>query len=223
MKRKSDPTAYSIASRERIGILIAELCNGSQQRFAEKTGLNKASVSQYMNGSNVPSTTASEKIGTAFRVNPAWVMGFDVPRYPSISTSPPTMPPADGIWIPVYGHVAAGRPIEAVEDILGQVHIPDDLAREGEFYGLRIHGNSMEPKISDGDIVIVQKQDYADDGDIVIALVNDTETVCKRLQRYHDGISLVSINPTYSPMFFPSVEPDAVKVIGRVREVRSRM
>lgn len=81
MERKTPPTKYAMQSTLRINELIAEYCDGNQQLFVEKTGINKGSVSQYVNGKNVPSTTTAKKIGQLFDVNPAWIMGFDVPRH----------------------------------------------------------------------------------------------------------------------------------------------
>lgn len=79
MDRKTTPTEFSSRARQNIMRLIEERCDGSQQRFADKSGIGKSSVSQYVNGSNVPGNLTAEKIGRAFDVNPAWVMGFDVP------------------------------------------------------------------------------------------------------------------------------------------------
>ena len=76
---------YAIQAQERIKKMIAERCGGSQQVFADCAGINKASVSQYVNGKNAPTNLTAEKIGKAFSVNPAWVMGFDVPE---IETEP---------------------------------------------------------------------------------------------------------------------------------------
>lgn len=70
---------YSRQSMERVSQLIEERCGGSQQAFADKVGINKASVSQYVNGHNAPTNLTAGKIAKAFGINPAWVMGFDVP------------------------------------------------------------------------------------------------------------------------------------------------
>lgn len=82
MEKRNEMTIYEKQSRERINYLIATFCDGSQQRFSEKTKLNKASVSQYVNGKNLPGNITSAKIAQVFNVNPAWVMGFDVPMEP---------------------------------------------------------------------------------------------------------------------------------------------
>ena len=130
-----------------------------------------------------------------------------------------------GIKINVLGRVAAGIPIEAIENIIDTEEISEELARTGDFFGLQIHGDSMEPKISDGDIVIVRQQEDAESGDIVIALVNGDDATCKRLRKYRDGIELVSNNPTYAPMFFNNDEITSkpVKIIGKVIELRAKL
>ena len=76
----------------------------------------------------------------------------------------------------------------------------------------------MEPKISDGDVVIVRQQEDAESGDIVIATVNGDEATCKRLRKYRDGIELVANNPTYEPLFFSNEDiiNKPVRIIGRV-------
>lgn len=82
----------------------------------------------------------------------------------------------------------------------------------------------MEPKISNGDIVIVRKQSDADNGDTVIALINGDDAVCKRLRKYENGIVLISNNPKYDPRIFSKKDTDdiPVRIIGRVMELRSR-
>lgn len=127
--------------------------------------------------------------------------------------------------IPVLGRVAAGIPISACEDILDYEEITENMRRDGEYFALQIRGDSMEPKFSDGDVVIVRQQEDADDGDIVIALVNGDDAVCKRLKKYQDGsVALLSTNPMYKPMFFSKAEIDItpVKIIGKVKELRAK-
>lgn len=129
-----------------------------------------------------------------------------------------------GTLIKVYGRVAAGIPLEMIEDIIDTEEIPPDLARTGEFFGLQIHGDSMEPKFSEGDVVIVRKQDDAESEDIVIATVNGTDATCKRLKKYKEGIALLSTNPAYEPMYFTNEEivDKPVRIIGRVVELRAK-
>ena len=129
-----------------------------------------------------------------------------------------------GVAINVYGRVAAGIPLEMIEDIIDTEEIPDEMARTGEFFGLKIRGDSMEPRMTDGDVVIVRKQEDAETNDVVIATVNGTDATCKRLKKYNDGIALISLNPKYEPMYFSKNEIEAkpVCIIGRVVELRAK-
>lgn len=130
----------------------------------------------------------------------------------------------NGVTINVLGRVAAGIPLEAIEDIIDTEEISSELAKTGEFFGLQINGDSMEPKFSKGDVVIVRRQSDAESGDIVIALINGDDATCKRLRKYRDGIELISTNPTYKPMFFSNdeIENKPVKIIGKVVELRAK-
>ena len=130
----------------------------------------------------------------------------------------------EGVVINVLGRVAAGVPIEAIENVIDTEEITEELAKTGTFFGLQIHGNSMEPKMSEGDIVIVRQQDDAESGEIVIVTVNGTDATCKRLRKYRDGIELISNNPSYEPIFFTNeeIETKPVRIIGRVVELRAK-
>ena len=130
-----------------------------------------------------------------------------------------------GVTINVLGRVAAGIPIEAIEEIIDTEEITEELARTGNFFGLQIHGNSMEPRIYEGDVVIVRQQDDADSGDVVIAMINGDDATCKRLRKYRDGIELIPNNPSYEPMFFSNEEimTKPVKIIGKVVELRGKL
>lgn len=129
-----------------------------------------------------------------------------------------------GVTINVLGYVAAGIPIDAIENIIDTEEISQDLATTGNFFGLQIHGDSMEPRICDGDIVIVRQQNTAENGEIVIAIVNGDKATCKRLRKYRDGIELISLNPAYKPMFYSNkdIQNIPVQIIGKVVELRGK-
>ena len=127
--------------------------------------------------------------------------------------------------ITVLGRVAAGIPIEAVEDVIDNEEISEKIAKKtGDFFALQIHGDSMEPRMCEGDVVIVRQQDDAESGDIVIAMINGDDATCKRLRKYRDGIELISNNPSYVAMFFSNDEiiSKPVKIIGKVVELRGK-
>ena len=129
-----------------------------------------------------------------------------------------------GVIVNVLGRVAAGIPIEAVENIIDTEEITEELAKTGKFFGLRIQGDSMEPDIHNGDTVIVRQQDDAETDEIVIALINGNDGVCKRLKKYENSIALVSFNANYEPMYFTKEEAETkpVKIIGKVVELRRK-
>lgn len=128
------------------------------------------------------------------------------------------------IRVPVVGHVAAGIPIEAIENIIDYEEISEEMAHSGEFFGLKIKGDSMEPEIKDSDVVIVRKQETAETGDIVIALVNGDAGTCKRLVKYATGIRLMPVNPRYEPMYYSNEEimEKPVLIVGKVVENRRK-
>ncbi len=129
-----------------------------------------------------------------------------------------------GVVINVLGRVAAGIPIDAIEEIIDTEEITEEMSKNGTYFGLKIQGDSMIPNICDGDVVIVRQQDDAENGEIVIATVNGTDATCKRLRKYKDGIELISNNPTYTPMDFSNQEilEKPVKIIGKVVELRRK-
>ena len=129
-----------------------------------------------------------------------------------------------GKRINVLGRVAAGIPIEAIENIIDTEEIPEGMAKCGEYFGLKVKGDSMTPRICDGDTVIVRRQDDAETDQVVIALINGNDATCKRLMKFDGGISLISFNPSYPPMIFTNeqIETMPVKIIGRVVENRQK-
>ncbi len=126
--------------------------------------------------------------------------------------------------IPVLGDVAAGIPIEAITDVVDYEEIDGALAATGEFFGLRIKGDSMEPRMRDGDVVIVRKQDSAETGDTVVVLVNGDSATVKKIKYGPDGISLIPTNPVHDVQFYScaDVERLPVRVIGKVVELRAK-
>lgn len=131
----------------------------------------------------------------------------------------------NGVRIPVLGRVAAGIPIYAEENIIDWEEIPQEMSKKGEYFGLEIRGHSMEPRIYDGDVVIVHKQPDAESGQIAIVSVNGDDATCKRLVKYENGITLMSFNPSYAPMVFTDKEKEnlPLQIWGVVEEVRGKL
>ena len=201
----------------------------TQQELADKLGYkNKSSIAKIETGTNdivqskvvefakVLDTTVADLMG--------WTVAEEAARAIASSAKQALKELKKGVVINVLGRVAAGIPIDAIEDIIDTEEIPEEMAKTGEFFGLQIHGDSMTPGICDGDIVIVRQQDDAESGDIVIATINGDEATCKRLRKYKDGIELISNNPSYSPFEFNNqeIEEKPVRIIGKVVELRRK-
>ena len=125
----------------------------------------------------------------------------------------------------MLGEVAASIPLDVIEDIIDYEEIPEDLAKTGDFFGLRIKGDSMSPRMLDGDVVIVRKQNDVESGEIAIVLVNGDSATCKKVVKHDNGITLIANNPAvYEPHFFTMQEVDTlpIKVIGKVVELRGK-
>lgn len=185
----------------------------SQVEFAKQVGIGKQLLYKYENNiiTNIPSDKV-KMIATALGTSPAYIMGWD-----NITSNSP-------VSIPVLGYVRAGIPIEAVEQILDYEEISSELASTGEFFALSIKGDSMEPKMSAGDVVIVRKQETVENGEIAVVLINGNDATIKKFYRTENGIKLIATNPAYDPFFYTPEEVDAlpVRVIGKVVELRAK-
>lgn len=204
---------------QRIKLRRTEL-NMSQEELAFKLGYkSRSSINKIEMGDNDIPQSKILAFANALDTTPSYLLGIDENKETADKRT------AIGIKINVLGRVAAGIPIEAVEDIIDTEEISEDMASTGEFFGLKIKGDSMEPRIYDGDVVIVRQQSDADSGDIVIALVNGDDATCKRLTKYAGGIGLISLNSKYEPMMFSEedVVNKPVKIIGKVIELRGKL
>ncbi|MEO5375768.1 MAG: transcriptional repressor LexA [Alphaproteobacteria bacterium] len=120
----------------------------------------------------------------------------------------------EAVQLPLYGKIAAGTPIEALRDTTASVSVPALMVRGGDHYALTVEGDSMvDAGILDGDTVLIRRCDTADNGAIVVALVDDVEVTLKRLRRKGASIALEPANARYETRIFG---PDRVKVQGRL-------
>ena len=120
----------------------------------------------------------------------------------------------ESVQLPLYGRIAAGTPIEALRDHSNSVDVPASFLRSGDHYALEVSGDSMiDAGILSGDVVLIQRGDTADNGAIVVALIDDQEVTLKRLRRKGASIALEPANKAYETRIFG---PDRVKVQGRL-------
>ncbi len=218
---------------------INELCKEkgiSRRQMEREAGLGTGSTSKWKNGFR-PNQASMKKLSEFFGVSISYLQGesdFRTEQEAIIqgwnrtidteALADDTKKYEKGQLIPVLGNVVAGIPIEAIEEILDWEEISVKLARTGEFFGLKIQGDSMSPRILEGDVVIVKQQPDAESGDIVIAKVNGDDACCKRLIKNKEGITLQSLNPSYAPMYFSNDEilERPVTIIGKVVELRGK-
>ena len=175
-----------------------------------KVGQN--TISNWENDRTEPDSASLQKMASIFGCSIDYLLGHDAVTNPDVHR------------VPVLGDVAAGIPMEAVSNIVDYEEIDAALAASGEFFGLRIKGSSMEPRMREGDVVIVRKQDDAETGDTVVALVNGDSATVKKLKKGPDGMQLLPTNPAYDPLYFTAAEVASlpVRIIGRVVELRAK-
>lgn len=129
-----------------------------------------------------------------------------------------------GVKIPVIGRVQAGIPIDAIEEILDYEEIPEDMAARGEYFGLVIRGDSMLPRMVDGDVIIVRSQPDAESGEIAVVLVNGDDATVKKIKKSENGITLIPLNPAFDPLYYSNedIATLPVRILGKVVELRGK-
>lgn len=184
----------------------------NQMDLMRDLGLSSSTVSNWCTGAKLPRMDKVQILADYFHI-----LKSDLIEDKSESKIKPTT-------IPVLGSVPAGVPIEAIQDIIDYEEIDAVTAAKGEYFALQVKGSSMEPRICEGDIVIVRKQDDVESGEIAIVMVNGDNATIKRLLKYEDGIRLMPTNPAYEPLYFTNDEilEKPVKVIGKVIENRQK-
>lgn len=192
----------------------------TQKEVADFVGVSEATVSRWESGhiDNMRRDRIAA-LSKILRMSPLAIMGIDDT---DLSTRLPNMISIDArtFRVPIVGRVAAGRPIVADEEIIGYEYIDNKYSKDGhEYFGLRIVGKSMEPTIMDGDIVIVRRQNYVENGEIAIVLIDGEEATAKEVKEGADGITLIGHNAAvYTPHFYSAQEVKnlPVQIIGRV-------
>lgn len=193
--------------------------NISQEELAAALGYKSyTTITKWESGVSEPTLKMANQIAAFFKIS------VNDLCYKKLSAPSTEITHKKGVVIKVLGRVAAGIPIEAVEDVIDTEEITEEMAATGTYFGLQIKGDSMVPNICDHDIVIVRQQEDAETGDTVIALVNGDDATCKRLKKYHDGIELIPNNPNFEPIYFSNeeIQNKPVRIIGKVVELRRK-
>lgn len=184
-------------------------------KLASDIGISSALAYQWKSGRQKASAKNIALLAEYFGVSPSYFIDDDhSSQQENIS-----------VKIPVYGKISAGIPIEAIEDIIDYEEIPAAMASKGEYMALQVKGNSMEPRMYTGDVVIIRKQEDCESGQICAVLINGEEAVIKKVVKRTNGITLVSLNTAYEPRNFSNEEIRSrpVSIIGVAVEVRGKL
>ena len=190
----------------------------SQAELAELLGYkSRSSINKIeKEGRDIPRSSIV-KFAKALDVTPAYLMGWEEPIESNVGT---VLPNENIRMIPVYESVSAGFGAYADDCIVDYMplYIENDEEAENTMC-LTVEGNSMYPKIEDGDKIQVLRQDWAEEGQVIVALIDSEDGVVKKLEYDDNSITLVSFNPEYAPRVFEGAERDRIKILGVVRTV----
>lgn len=190
--------------------------NISSYQVSKATGISQQTLSNWKLGRSIPKHDKLIKIADYLGVNIDFLISGHLPKLEQKNQK------RKATKVPVVGAVPAGIPIEAIEDILDYEEIDEETAKKGEYFGLKIKGNSMYPLIMEDDVVIVRKQETIESGQVAIVMVNGDEATCKKVVIKDGGIMLVGHNPEFTPLYYSAEEINTkpVRIIGRVIEIR---
>ena len=185
----------------------------SQAKFAKEIGVSQSTVGMWESGKNKPEFSALLKIADYFNVTTDILTGIE------------TETQKRSTRVPVLGTVQAGIPIDAIEEIIDYEELkPEMMAHGEEHFALQVKGSSMEPRMREGDVVIVRKQPDVNHDDTAIVLVNGGEATIKRVLKSESGIMLAPNNPAYETKFYSNKEIAVLPVVilGKVVELRAK-
>ena len=212
---KMDNMNVSLLKEDKISIsdrLNKYINQEDIEALSKATKLSERKIKAWLSGEKEPNMGQVRKLADYLGVNISDIIGegYKEPK---------------GVSIPVLGKVIAGVPIEAIEDIIDYEEIDAEMAKSGEFFALQISGDSMEPKFSAGDVVIVRKQPTIESGQIAIVRVNGYDATVKKVLINDGGITLVPFNTAaYEPIFYSKkqIQELPVEIAGRVVELRAK-
>ena len=194
----------------------------SQDFIADYTGKKSfTTVQKWESGVSDPSIEVASKLANLYNVSLDDLYYSDLEK----EAAKPQATKNKGIRIPVLGRIAAGIPIDASQEVLDYEEITPEMNSMGEYFALKIHGASMEPRMVEGDVVIVRKQDDVESGDIAIVLINGNDATVKRVKKQKDGITLIATNTSvYEPHYYSNEEIATlpIKILGKVVELRAK-
>lgn len=182
--------------------------------LSKKTKVSEGTISCYINGKYEAKQNRVRTFAEALNVNPAWLMGYDVPmeldNQPTIPAGFEPLP--EMTTIPLVGSIACGTPITAEENIEARIGIP---AAWNADFALTCKGDSMAPRYQDGDVVCIRCQPEVENGQIAAVRIGEEATL-KRFYQEGDTVTLVPVNPAYTPLVYRGAELSDIQIEGRV-------
>ena len=196
--------------------------NLTQLQLANAFELGESTISFYESGKRTPDYDILKNICDFFDVTTDYILGFTSKRV-SLNLEDEVLDANDSVKIPVLGVVTAGLPICAEENILGYEYVDKNEAKNGDYFYLKVKGDSMiNARIMDGDLVFIKKQQEVFNGEIAVVLINKSEATLKRVLKTKDTIILQPENPKYIPMVFNKndIENERIQILGKVIHVK---
>lgn len=192
-----------------------QLSKKTQKEICKDLNFKEMTFSDWVNAKTYPRIDKIEKMAQYFGIEKSDLIEKRK-RTASTTTS---------ILIPVLGRIVAGEPIDAITDIIDYEEITPRMAQKGKHFALVVKGNSMEPTLREGDVVIVRQQSEVENGEIAIVLVNGNEATVKEVKEAPAGITLIGHNvAVYTPHFYTreQIESLPIAILGKVVELRRK-
>jgi repressor LexA len=182
----------------------------SQVELANKLNVAPSTIAHWELGTRQPNFDIINSISSIFDVTTDYLIGITTVPNGEVVTKLNIMKST----VPVYGHIPAGTPFEAIEDIIEEVSIPDWLAKKKDLFGLKVVGDSMNKVLPDGCIAVLQKTNVLDNGDIGAILVNGYDATIKKFFKLTDSIVLepLSFNPDHKPIIIENGQETVVPI-----------
>lgn len=198
-----------------------DFCDMKQVDLVEKTGLDKTLINKYLAGIMKAKQDKLTILADALNVNEVWLMGYDIPMDRNLKLDKFGNPV---VSIPLLKSVKANYDYLSQENWEGTVDIKEELAKTGDFFALKIKEDSMFETLWENDIVAVKKQDFAENNQIVVAVINDNEATVKMYKNIPGGIMLQPLNRKYDDLIFTEeqIKETPVKIIGVVKQILER-
>lgn len=203
---------------------IMQIRGISQSELCERTGIPKSAMSQYLSGAFVPKQKRTYLLAQALGTTPEFLMGTtdnyeketDLSKMQK-SNFEVVAPPASTVRIPVIGDVAAGKTCLADMQIIDYISCDASMIHTGyDYVYLKVKGDSMEPEMHEGDLVLVRVQETIESGDYAVVLIDGDNGLVKKIEIDDEHLTLISENPYYPPRRFDREEMNRVRIFGKV-------